>query len=212
TFDMTRVGYIGGGEALYFHATSHELVIYDKIADLTKPKSRATDKQKMGNEKALAESFPNTEILRFEARLCVPKKKKEVLEKFGVKNQTLENVFNKDLSRKILLDYWNNEIKKHSFGLFSIVQSPHEIFHTLKFNGIKPNKIANLVGWLTMAREKSLREIKPYFSNRQWLSIKKELDKASDILSTGKLRNWAKQIDDGLEKFDKLILGTSKPP
>src|SRR3990167_6138150 len=44
SFDFARSRYINDGQSLYAHTTSHQLVIYDKVADLGKDKKRAIDK------------------------------------------------------------------------------------------------------------------------------------------------------------------------
>lgn len=212
SFDMAKVKYDGGGESVCLHSNSHEFIIYDKIADLTKPKSRAIDKLKIEGEKDLKESFKGVEVLRLEARLNKPKKKKETLKKFGIETQTLKNVFSKELSQKILIDYWDNEIKKYASGLLMIKQTPTNIFQTLKINGIKPRKAIFLTGLVFMARDKNLREIKSDFPGRKWSDLKKDLKIADDILSKGKIRNWVEQIDSGLNKFETFTIAMTKPP
>ncbi|MFH1089179.1 MAG: hypothetical protein V1716_02025, partial [Candidatus Uhrbacteria bacterium] len=126
--------------------------------------------------------------------------------------QTLKNVFSKELSQKILLDYWNNEIKKHASGLLMIEQTQTNIYQTLRINGINQRKAIFLAGLVGMAREKNLREIKSDFLGRKWLDLKKNLKIADDILSKGKIRNWVKQIDDGLDKFETFTIAMTKPP
>jgi hypothetical protein len=44
SFDFARSRYINDGQSLYAHTKCHQLVIYDKIADLGKDKGRAIDK------------------------------------------------------------------------------------------------------------------------------------------------------------------------
>src|SRR3989344_4540801 len=44
SFDFAKTRFMNDGQSLYAHTTSHQLVIYDKIADLRKDKKRAIDK------------------------------------------------------------------------------------------------------------------------------------------------------------------------
>ena len=44
SFDFAKTRFMNDGQSLYAHTTAHQLVIYDKIADLNKDKKRAIDK------------------------------------------------------------------------------------------------------------------------------------------------------------------------
>ena len=44
SFDFARSRYINDGESIHAHTKAHQLVIYDKVADLTKDKKRVIDK------------------------------------------------------------------------------------------------------------------------------------------------------------------------
>lgn len=70
SFDFAKTRFMNDGQSLYAHTTAHQLVIYDKIADLNKDKKRAIDKDQNPYQKSLfAELIKNielNEIIRFE--------------------------------------------------------------------------------------------------------------------------------------------------
>jgi hypothetical protein len=47
--DLNRTNFRNEGEAVYFYAKSHSLVLYDKVKDLNKAKSRSVEKEKAFN-------------------------------------------------------------------------------------------------------------------------------------------------------------------
>jgi hypothetical protein len=73
TFDLARTRYINDGQSLYAHATTHQLVIYDKIADMGKDKKRAIDKEQPMYQQSLFSKIKKDnamiEVIRFEIRL-----------------------------------------------------------------------------------------------------------------------------------------------
>ncbi len=86
SFDFARTRYINDGQSLYAHATSHQLVIYDKIADLGKDKKRSIDKDQSLYQRSLFEVLgkrETLEIIRFEIRLSQKQKLNSVLESLG---------------------------------------------------------------------------------------------------------------------------------
>lgn len=136
SFDFARARYINDGQSLYAHTTAHQLVIYDKIADLGKDKKRAIDKEQTLYQRSLFAELEKKvemlEVIRFEIRLNHKQKMNKVLEQLGyIKNPTFKDVFNTEMSRRVVTEYWQTLIKERNLGLFSISLSIKDILRTL---------------------------------------------------------------------------------
>jgi len=59
SFDFARARYINDGQSLCCHTSSHELVFYDKIADLNKGKKRAIDRDRTAYQTSLFDELKN---------------------------------------------------------------------------------------------------------------------------------------------------------
>ncbi|GEM_PF-3035192 len=111
--DITIRQYGNGGQALYFYASSVNMIFYDKLRDISAPKNKATDKDRFKREKLLLQQLDSNdqlpEILRFEVRLTNQQTLNSFLSKATgqqVKNMTFENIFNKELCQRALLASW----------------------------------------------------------------------------------------------------------
>ncbi|MEK7095180.1 MAG: hypothetical protein AAB917_00805 [Patescibacteria group bacterium] len=212
SFDFTRSRYINDGQSLYAHTTSHQLVIYDKVADLSKDKKRAIDKdqtlfqQSLFNELVKEEML---EIIRFEVRLNQKQKMNKVLEQLGYqKNPTFRDVFSTEMAQKVVTDYWERLIKERNLGLFSISLSLKDILRTLYLANrkIKPNRAIYLLGLFMLGKdENGMRELRSIISRksheRTWYRIAKDMQVASELITKNKLRDWVTQIDKSLNEF-----------
>ena len=72
SFDFTKARYMNDGESLVAHTTSHEMIIYDKVADIRKGPKRAIDKDQTLYQMSFFDEIPKSElleILRMEIRL-----------------------------------------------------------------------------------------------------------------------------------------------
>src|SRR3989339_2237245 len=123
SFDFARARYINNGQSICAHTRSHELVIYDKIADLEKTKKRAIDKDQTATQLNLFDSLKTkdalVEVLRLEIRLCNKQKINSVLKKLGfTQNPTFQDIFNSNVSKVFIGHYWNTLIKTNQLALF----------------------------------------------------------------------------------------------
>ncbi len=212
TFDFARSRYINDGQSLYAHTTSHELVIYDKIADLGKNKKRAIDKEQTMYQQSLFEEIKKQkmlEVIRFEVRLNKKQKMNSVLEDLGyAKNPTFKDVFNTQMSRKVVTDYWERLIKKRNLGLFSISLSLKDILRILFLadKKLKPKQAIYLLGLYTLAKdENGMRQLRTIISKRShdrtWYRIAQDMQKAGDLITKNKVRDWVSQIDKALKNY-----------
>ncbi len=212
SFDFARSRYINDGQSLYAHTTSHQLVIYDKVADLGKDKKRAIDKDQTLFQQSLFSELVKEEmleIIRFEVRLNHKQKMNKVLEQLGYqKNPTFRDVFSTEMAQKVVNDYWKRLIKERNLGLFSISLSLKDILRTLYLANrkIKPNRAIYLLGLFMLGKdENGMRELRSIVSRksheRTWYRIAKDMQVASELITKNKLRDWVTQIDKSLNEL-----------
>ena len=214
TFDFAKTRYINDGQSLYAHATTHQLVIYDKVADMGKDKKRAIDKEQTLYQKTLFAELNKEpdlkEVIRFEIRLSQKQKMNKVLESLGyVKNPTFKQVFSSQLSKKVVGEYWRKLIRERSLGLFSITLSTKDILRTifLADTKLKPKQAIYLLGLFMLAKdENGMRQLRTIVSKRShdrtWYRIVKDIQEASELITKNKVRDWVTQIDKSIEKFE----------
>jgi hypothetical protein len=216
SFDFARSRYINDGQSLYAHTTSHQLVVYDKMADLGKDKKRAIDKDQTAYQLNLFAKLTKekelTEVLRFEIRLNQKQKLNKVLEQHGYnKNPTFKDIFKKDLSKRIVSDYWKTLIKERNLGLFLISLSLKDVLRSLYLANkkIKPKQAIYLLGLFMLAKdENGMRELRTIVARnppyRTWYRIVKDMAFTSEILSKNRVRDWVTQIGKKLEEYKPI--------
>ena len=72
SFDFTKARYMNDGESLVAHTSSHEMILYDKVADIKKGPKRAIDRDQTLYQISFFDEIPKSElleILRMEIRL-----------------------------------------------------------------------------------------------------------------------------------------------
>lgn len=213
SFDFAKTRFINDGQSLYAHTTSHQLVIYDKIADLGKDSKRAMDKSQTQYQRSLfgelSKGSDLQEVIRFEIRLNHKQKMNKVLEALGYqKNPVFKDVFNTEMSRQVVSDYWKRLIKERNLGLFSIALSVKDILQTLFLadKKLKPKQAVYLLGLFMLARdENGMRQLRTIVSHRArdrtWYRIAKDMQRGSELITKNKLRDWVTQIDKTLEDY-----------
>lgn len=213
SFDFARSRYINDGQSLYAHTKAHELVIYDKMADLGKDKKRAIDKEQTLYQRSLFEELNKEkemiEVIRFEVRLNLKQKMDQVLQTLGYKkNPTFKEIFSAEISKKVISEYWQKLIKEKNLGLFSISLSLKDILRTLFLTdkNLKPKQAIYLTGLFTLGKdENGMRELRSIVSKRSldrtWYRIVKDMQKASEFITKNKVRSWVVQIDKKLEDY-----------
>jgi len=179
SFDFAKTRFMNDGQSLYAHTNSHELVIYDKVADLRKDKKRAIDKDQPLYQRNLFSELNKEkelqEIIRFEIRLNQKQKMNKVIEDLGYeKNPTFKQVFNAEMSKKVVNDYWKKLIKERNLGLFSISISIKDILRTLFLadKKLKPKQAIYLLGLFMLARdENGMRQLRTIFQSEQKIEL-----------------------------------------
>lgn len=213
SFDFAKTRFMNNGQSLYAHTTTHQMVVYDKVSDLNKDKKRAIDKDQTLYQRSLFEELSKEtefrEILRFEIRLNHKQKMNKILEDLGYsKNPTFKDVFSAEMSRKVVESYWLKLIKERNLGLFSISVSVKDILRTLFLadKKLKPKQAIYLLGLFQLAKdEDGMRQLRTIVSKRShdrtWYRIAKDMQKASELITKNKIRNWVTQIDKKLEIY-----------
>ncbi|OIO30272.1 hypothetical protein AUJ77_03455 [Candidatus Nomurabacteria bacterium CG1_02_43_90] len=213
SFDFAKTRFMNDGQSLYAHTTAHQLVIYDKIADLGKDKKRAIDKDQNPYQRSLFAELNKdpelNEVIRFEIRLNHKQKMNKLIEELGyTKNPTFKEVFSSELSKKVVNSYWQKLIKERNLGLFSISISVKDILRTLFLadKKLKPKQAIYLLGLFMLARDESgMRQLRTIVSKRShdrtWYRIAKDMQQASELITKNKLRDWVTQIDKKLEDY-----------
>jgi len=207
SFDFAKTRFMNDGQSLYAHTTSHQMVIYDKMADLKKGQKRAIDKTQTPYQRSLFaelhEDGKEPEILRFEIRLAKKQKMNSVLVGLGYeKNPTFKDVFNTEMSQKVVYQYWQNIILDRSKGLFTPDLSIKEILQVMFLvdKELKPKKAIYLLGLFMLARdEQGMRQLRSIVTkrvhDRTWYRMKQDMNYASDLITKNNLRDWVKEID-----------------
>lgn len=212
SFDFAKTRFINDGQSLYAHATSHQLVIYDKVADLGKDKKRAIDKDQTPYQRNLFSELSKremTEIIRFEVRLSQKQKMNKVLEDLGyTKNPTFQEVFSTEMSKKVVGNYWKKLIRERNLGLFSLSVSIKDILRNLFLadETLKPKQAIYLLGLFQLAKdENGMRQLRTILSKRShdrtWYRITKDIRQASELITKNRLKDWVTQIDRKLEDY-----------
>jgi len=213
SFDFSKTRFMNDGQSLYAHTTTHQLVIYDKLADLGKDKKRAIDKDQTLYQKSLFLELNKEdtlqEILRIEIRLGNKQKLNSILEKLSYqKNLTFKEVFNYELSKRVITDYWNRIIKERNLGVFSISLSPKDVLQSLFLSdrNIKSKQAIYLLGLFMLAKdENGLRQLRTIVSKRShdrtWYRISKDMKETGRLITDNNLRDWVIQIDKALEEY-----------
>lgn len=213
SFDFAKTRYINDGQSLYAHATTHQLVIYDKIADMGKDKKRAIDKDQTLYQRSLFAEYSSKdelqEIIRFEARISSKQKLNKLLRELGYKeNPTFREVFNAEISKKFISYYWEKIIKERGLGILSVNITSKDILRTifLADGNIKPKQAIYLLGLFALAKDEGgIRQLRTIITkrvqDRTWYRITKDIQQASELITKNKLQDWVIQIDKALKIY-----------
>jgi len=208
--DMTKARYMNGGESLCAHTTTHEMVIYDKVSDLKKWTKRAIDKDQTAYQMNLFEPIQKakTEILRIEIRLSDTNKMNRVLvELWYNKNPHFFEVFNTEMSQKVLLYYWKKYITDWSLGTHSTLTTPHEVLTACLSKKCKLKEAIYLTGLVLLSRDgDGVRDLRTIITKnaheRTWYRTVSDLKKMETILADIQYpRSWVTQLEKALKEY-----------
>lgn len=215
SFDFARSRYINDGQSLCCHTAAHELIFYDKIADLKKSKKRAVDKDQTKYQMTLFDQVRNRghpEILRMEVRLAQKQKLNSIFSKLHLsRNPTFQQVFKNEVSKKVVRLYWDEIMRAKNLGAFTLETAPIETTKRIAqaFPRLGSKQILAAAGLMLVSQSgNGLRELRALLSaslhNRTWSRIMKEHERILSAISAGNVRSWVKDIEHQIDNYTPI--------
>jgi len=182
--DLTKTDYRNDGHAIVYHSNSFEIKIYDKVKDLEQGKKygekRNIERSKqnfdlidMMNNK---EIFPD--VIRIEGRFSRTKLK-SIFKKINIESTlTFKELFNQELSRVVLLHFFD-QIKKNLHIMHFDLNDIDNLICNIKnqFPRAKSTKIMQIVGFINIVQKIGNRaaRIELNIKDHQWYRIQREI-------------------------------------
>jgi len=216
SFDFARSKYTNDGQSLCCHTSAHELIFYDKIADLNKGKKRSIDRDQTSYQLGLFDDIrirgDPFEVLRMEVRLSQKQKMIAVLRKVGLSaDMTFRQVFSSDVSTKVVTLYWEEVVRTKNQSALMLSSQPIDLVKRIKFAfpEAKPKQLLMYAGLMMLARSgHGLRELRSVLAqsghDRTWSRIMKEYREIGDLLAEGNIRSWVKDIESQIQNYSPL--------
>ena len=203
-FDLTRSRYMNDGQSLYAYTAAHSLVLYDKIADLSRGKKRSIDRDQSEYQLSLLKQLEKKEpeILRIEVRLSQKQKINALFDKLGFeKNPTFQEVFSETKSKAVLQHYWDTMVDGHIPLLFTHSLTTKETLKQILLAqpNIKPKEALYRAGLVWASREgNGMRELRSMLTkranDRTWYRLVVDAKATGVALSELQPREWCNQI------------------
>jgi hypothetical protein len=221
TKDVNIRHYGNNGQALYFYASSSNIIFYDKLKDVQTPKAKAVDKDKHYLERLFSDTWEGTqkpEILRFEIRLAkqqslisfISKIKKEKITKIS-----FESLFKKELWQKALLAKWSEIIKSPASQLAFKLERPTEEVFDAMITGLSSKKkpahslnttLASL-GLYVLINQYGVRQtrgkIEKNWTSKSWSRLSDKIKVSATTLRGTPPSLAISEIQSALEKFER---------
>lgn len=222
TKDVNIRHYGNNGQALYFYASSANIIFYDKLKDIQTPKAKAVDKDKVYLERLLTDIWDadqKPEILRFEIRLAkqqsltsfISKIKKEKINRI-----TFEELFKKELWQKALLAKWSEIIKSPASQLaFKLERPTEEVFDAIiagltskkKKQAHSLNTALASLGLYSLINQYGVRKtrdkIEKNWTNKSWTRLSGKIKISATTLRGTPPSLAISEIQSALEKFER---------
>jgi hypothetical protein len=212
--DSTKTDYRNDGSSIRFHASSHEVIFYDKLKDLAAAKT--SDKRAIEDNSALqlpllAYAFQKPfEVLRIEARLGQRQKLKRLLERLKITAPlTFAGLFSEGIAKRVLCDYWRTVAE--DIPILATSGFPAEdLLQALMRQDpdAKPAKLLQAVGALAVINRAGLTGLRAMVESRSdartWQRLKQGLH---DLPLTSNMRYSPLAVAEGhLKAFEALRL------
>lgn len=218
--DITKMSYREGGNSLQFYSQKHSLVIYDKVAEMSRPKNRQLDLEPDFKQLSLFEyrdkGMLPRELLRFEVRFTDRTTIKKYLERLELEASIdLQGVFSSDVCQKIVELHWNDCFRSSPF-VFEATQNPLVILQKIMLSGAatRAKDATALLGVIMATKDDGgIRGYRAFMEsqsqNYNWQREKRKLKKYEALLDDTDLKGYVKQIECQIDKFEPLRLGGS---
>ncbi|MCA9389706.1 MAG: hypothetical protein KC585_03815, partial [Candidatus Magasanikbacteria bacterium] len=150
-------------------------------------------------------------------RLAQKQKLNAILHKLGLPiNPTFEQVFNAELSKKVLAHYWQEIIRVKNQGVLMPALQPMDIAKKIysATPNIQPKQLFAEIGMLALAQnENGLRELRILLAksshDRTWSRLMKEYRRVSEAVASGHIRSWVKEIESQMKNYIPFRLDSS---
>ena len=182
--DLNQTDFRNGGQMAKYHASTYEIAIYDKVKDLEQGIKYGAGRGAESDYDCQSDFFVNVkskpEVLRLEIRLK-SRKIKSLLAKLGFEPKTtMKELFSADLSRAILLHYWD-EITKGLYILNLDAQPFEKLINNIHacFPSKRPHTVLALAGFVQTCQEAGVRGAKLMLklNNSQFYRLKADAKK-----------------------------------
>jgi hypothetical protein len=220
TKDVNIRHYGNNGQALYFYASSTNIIFYDKLKDIQTPKAKAVDKDKPKQERLLFDALSREqkpEILRFEIRLTKQQSLISFLSKINkekVTSATFESLFSKELWQKALLTKWGEIIKSPASQLAFKLERPLEEVFDAMIVGLSSKKQAHSLnttlaslGLYALVNQYGVRKtkdkIEKNWTNKSWTRLSDKIKISATTLRGLPPSLAISDIQSALEKFER---------
>jgi hypothetical protein len=183
--DFSKTDYRNDGSSIKFHANSHELILYDKLADLNA--SKISEKRAIENDGFVQLSLLDMvfqkpfDVIRIEARLGNRTKIKQLFARLGIAAPlTFEGIFAERIAKKVLFDYWQMMADDMPVVMASGF-APEDLYSTFYAQNpdTKPALILQKVGALAIIARVGMTGLRSlterHSAPRTWQRLKKSL-------------------------------------
>lgn len=159
--DLSESSYRNDGQMIKYHANNYEIALYDKVKDLEQASKYGAGRGAENDYNCQLDflsGLKKPEVLRFEVRLK-SRKLKTLLATLGFKPRTtMKELFCADLSRAILLHYWD-EITKGLYILNIDVTDTEKLVDNIRahFPGKRPTSVLALMGFVRSCHDVGVR-------------------------------------------------------
>jgi len=159
--DLNQTDFRNGGQMAKYHASTYEIAIYDKVKDLEQAGKYGAGRGTETDYDCQHDLFAGQktpEVLRLEVRLQ-SRKLKSLLKTLGIqRDMTLEDLFCPNLSRAVLMHYWE-EITKGLYVMNIDTGSCEKLIDNIRahFPKKRPHTILALMGFVNTCQQTGVR-------------------------------------------------------
>ncbi len=179
--DLTQTDFRNGGQMVKYHSSLYEIALYDKVKDLeqaTKYGEKRGIEIDYGEVEGLFANQRKPEVLRFEVRLTSRKIKSLFRTLKFKQNCVLEELFDGNLSRAVLMHYWQF-ITDGLYVMNIDVNNIERLIHSARkaFPRKRPAKILELIGFIMASQKLGIRgaRLALGLKNYQWYRLKADI-------------------------------------
>lgn len=162
SLDVSSGNFRNGGQIMHLHTSYRDIVFYDKIADLKRSKiseKRCVEKDNFVQTSLfdLFEKKQKLAVLRFEVRLNGVKEIKNNLTKNGFEtdNLTFNRMFSSEISKSILLSWWNEVFAKIPKTPLDSETVENRYLGLLRSPDAKPQRVLATLGMMYLQQSQS---------------------------------------------------------